>query len=1359
MADVHATASFVEGFAEHAVTCTPMTFIIHARDAQGGELRMGGSEVRVTFIGGPTGGASGQVEDLGNGRYRVQWEALLPGTYAIYVTIDGTELAGCPLVCRVANLTLSKATLHGEGCNSAVAGELAFFTVSLDEETVTFGQLSCELTPLPMPCTLAANPAMRLPAVVVASVHRLSLSSFRVEYLAEASGMYRLHLSVAGQRLANASDEGIGIVRVRAGAVHAPSCELWAEGARPLGAPAAEDAQIAEQELLVQAGAWLELRVRLRDRFGNAVDGDEGCARETLLSVGVRGPEQLRWSVSPCQPASGADDCRGLWQLSARPTADGEYALHVAHAQVPLPGSPLLVRVLPERSLPAELVMEPAGPLVATAGVPARLLLRLPAELEEGEDLLAQLVPQRAGWPARLARAGGSVAGGSVAAVARRLARPARAWHLEFVTCVAGAYALTLRSARAGEQVAGSPLAVTVLPAAVDARSCVVLRAPTSLVAGSGCEVSIEARDRFSNRWQVGGERGFTALLSRARRASLADADPGAGWHGDLAGAAVNAAEPKRSAEAADALPTPRPPGTCAQQPRRQEEAAERWSGICTLEASDMHDGRYVFALGDEVFHAAGEYRLEVLLRGERACGAQHALPIRVSAGGAHAPACRVLGSGLHSAQAHTVRVVDVVLNDKFGNRTAAGDGVAAHLEKASRGRSGWKRGSGSGSSKGPVSLEVTGPAQALDGVVRQISAGRYRARFTLPLPGWYALHLALHGQPLGSSPFAVEALPRPRDAAPPIALCTAGAPTAAGIAPPASAARTRTGGPTSVRAPLSPRAPAQWEEVAARAQRGGLGGKSAAEGSRHNARSAAECSERGKGAAEASARSHSSSLGRAASEGVALGLAAAEPERSAPGMAESGRSQLLLANSHPPCVHSPVRLLLLLRDGQGVPTALLGGAALKASVRGPAHVPPLAFERGEAEGELSAQFAPPVSGSYSVAVTLGGAHACGSPLQLHVQPHGVHAPSCRVDGLDALRARAGEPACFEVEARDMRGELADSVRHAGHFSGWLESPAGGRLSLAVCAGACALAADLGARLLCAQPGASVLGVLADCLPCPPLRLAPPALRMRAVGGGRHRCSFTPMESGSHSLRVFQRSPVPSARLEELSGSPFVVNVSPAEADARTSDVQLLQVGVPLRVGSDSAVVLIRLRDRFGNRLAASLAAVHSRIVGPGEVESQVAPSEDGALFIRACATAAGVYAAHLTLAPHGEQHLKGSPLSLSFVSCELSEFSGELLSGGILGQELRIAFVPRDSCGNQLQPDPRMPMSAHVRAPLTAPKAVQARLTIDERAGAYNIAFLPVAAGAYEVSIEVGAKKGRFLVRVRGGLLSRGTR
>ena len=432
---------------------------------------------------------------------------------------------------------------------------------------------------------------------------------------------------------------------------------------------------------------------------------------------------------------------------------------------------------------------------------------------------------------------------------------------------------------------------------------------------------------------------------------------------------------------------------------------------------ADLHDGRYEMLLRAELLRMAGAYHMRVLLRGDAVGGAEGSaaapLVLRVLAGRAHARACVAHGRGLVVAEAHSVAEFEVRTADEFGNATPANEDGAAP-DNARPG----------------VTVEVRGPCRPTSCRVWHAGGALYRACYPLPLSGRFCVHVCVHGQPVPGSPFVVHALRRPR--APPLAPRSAHEMAERPTEGEAQSQRRAgagarfvgSGDGASSAPPLAPNGGARAAMPLARA------------------RDARDDDDDDDDAAAAA---------RLARAPVSSGMVDRRGVHR--GCAHCSRSQLELADGEVPVVGATLRLRLLLRDGHGLPACEHASGAVRVFARGPVSVHPPALEAGAERGELSLSFEAPISGEYALSATLGGSHVRGSPLLVRVHSPSAHAAHSRLRGGGALSARAGDDAVFDVEARDVRGELVLSPPRAPPFCGWVASPSGRRLKLLVTAG------------------------------------------------------------------------------------------------------------------------------------------------------------------------------------------------------------------------------------------------------------------------------------------------------------------
>ena len=84
--------------------------------------------------------------------------------------------------------------------------------------------------------------------------------------------------------------------------------------------------------------------------------------------------------------------------------------------------------------------------------------------------------------------------------------------------------------------------------------------------------------------------------------------------------------------------------------------------------------------------------------------------------------------------------------------------------------------------------------------------------------------------------------------------------------------------------------------------------------------------------------------------------------------------------------------------------------------------------DRGD--GTYKGQLTMALSGEYSLAITLRGAHARGSPMRIGTVASGVHAPRCVAEGVGLRAGFKGQVASFAIVARDAFGNRVSRGAH-----------------------------------------------------------------------------------------------------------------------------------------------------------------------------------------------------------------------------------------------------------------------------------------------------------------------------------------
>lgn len=122
----------------------------------------------------------------------------------------------------------------------------------------------------------------------------------------------------------------------------------------------------------------------------------------------------------------------------------------------------------------------------------------------------------------------------------------------------------------------------------------------------------------------------------------------------------------------------------------------------------------------------------------------------------------------------------------------------------------------------------------------------------------------------------------------------------------------------------------------------------------------------------------------------------------------------------------------LVTRDARGN-AQLFGGEAWEVVLQGPypSNDSPLAVElldRGD--GTYRGAFTIAMAGEYSLSVSLGGAHAKGSPLRISASAASVHASRCRAEGAGLRSAYKDQTTSFVIIARDAFGNRISRGAH-----------------------------------------------------------------------------------------------------------------------------------------------------------------------------------------------------------------------------------------------------------------------------------------------------------------------------------------
>ena len=79
----------------HAVARSPAEFEVEARNAAERPSKQGGDQIKVKFSA-PANTTVANIEELPEGRYKVEYTAPIAGTYQLTVTMNGEHIVGSP---------------------------------------------------------------------------------------------------------------------------------------------------------------------------------------------------------------------------------------------------------------------------------------------------------------------------------------------------------------------------------------------------------------------------------------------------------------------------------------------------------------------------------------------------------------------------------------------------------------------------------------------------------------------------------------------------------------------------------------------------------------------------------------------------------------------------------------------------------------------------------------------------------------------------------------------------------------------------------------------------------------------------------------------------------------------------------------------------------------------------------------------------------------------------------------------------------------------------------------------------------------------------------------------------------------
>ena len=114
----------------HATARSPAEFEIEARNAADRPSKLGGDQIKVKFSA-PANTTVATVNELPEGRYKVEYTAPIAGTYQLSVMMNGEHITGSPfkLVVNLPRAQAELCTVSGKALTRLTAGDVGSFTV------------------------------------------------------------------------------------------------------------------------------------------------------------------------------------------------------------------------------------------------------------------------------------------------------------------------------------------------------------------------------------------------------------------------------------------------------------------------------------------------------------------------------------------------------------------------------------------------------------------------------------------------------------------------------------------------------------------------------------------------------------------------------------------------------------------------------------------------------------------------------------------------------------------------------------------------------------------------------------------------------------------------------------------------------------------------------------------------------------------------------------------------------------------------------------------------------------------------------------------------------------------------------
>lgn len=275
------------------------SFLVRCRDRIGNRRAEGGDDVQG-FLTGPIA-LDCRVTDNANGSYTVMYSTLICGDYQVFIKVNNRVVPSCPLLLSVvAGKTYGPSSYcSGDGLQRAVGGIENFFTIQAQD--------------------VAGNPrilggddfkvVIDGPQTVEGRILDYDNGTYRVEYLVQKSGDFKVHATLHGQNLRGSPYS----LLVAPAEVLPVRCEARGVGIRDC--IAGEDAKFT---------------IVARDEFKNQLQAG-GCK----FDVSVRGPVNMTAQVR--------DMRNGLYECVWRTSKAGIYFVSVTLYGVDIAASPFRV--------------------------------------------------------------------------------------------------------------------------------------------------------------------------------------------------------------------------------------------------------------------------------------------------------------------------------------------------------------------------------------------------------------------------------------------------------------------------------------------------------------------------------------------------------------------------------------------------------------------------------------------------------------------------------------------------------------------------------------------------------------------------------------------------------------------------------------------------------------------------------------------------------------------------------------------------------------------------------------------------------------------------------------------------------